>query len=139
LSDRIVQRSLLNLMFCEEPSLKAELGEIPGVLRTPTSFAGVPGKGVPEAIDMAANATAAVRRLGRATRLQLRQYDRHMHRLLPRLLLRPRPRRCVTRLLLRKGPPHSSRNAGDHKDKVVGGCWVRGQLILERPESHTKQ
>lgn len=56
LGDRVVQRSILNIMFCEEPTLKAELGVIPDVLHTPTSFAGVLGKGVPEAIEMAANA-----------------------------------------------------------------------------------
>ena len=56
LCDRIVQRSILNVMYSKDQSVQLELGEIPGILRTLTSFAGAPGRGVPDAIQMAETA-----------------------------------------------------------------------------------
>jgi hypothetical protein len=43
-------------MYSKDQSVQLELGEIPGILRTLTSFAGAPGRGVPDAIQMAATA-----------------------------------------------------------------------------------
>jgi RNA-directed DNA polymerase len=51
IKDRIVQRSILNLIQSKKPRILQSLGEIPDLLRIPTSFAGNPGRGVPEAID----------------------------------------------------------------------------------------
>jgi RNA-directed DNA polymerase len=51
--DRIVQRTLLNVMYTRDPALKAQLGEVPDLFARPTSFAGSPGRGVPEAIALA--------------------------------------------------------------------------------------
>ncbi|HWB11979.1 MAG TPA: reverse transcriptase domain-containing protein [Pirellulales bacterium] len=53
LNDRIVQRSLLNTIRSQKAELQARLGEIPRLLQTSTSFAGIPGRGVPEAIRLA--------------------------------------------------------------------------------------
>jgi RNA-directed DNA polymerase len=55
-SDRIVQRSILNVLSTCDPSLRAHLGEIPAIIDTPTSFAGTPGRGVPEAIALSVKA-----------------------------------------------------------------------------------
>ncbi|MGO9462840.1 MAG: reverse transcriptase domain-containing protein [Isosphaeraceae bacterium] len=49
-SDRIVQRSILSVIYTQDRDLQKLLGEIPATLDTPTSFAGAPGRGVPEAI-----------------------------------------------------------------------------------------
>jgi RNA-directed DNA polymerase len=51
-SDRIVQRSILNVLSTRDPSLQAHLGEIPAILDTPTSFAGNAGRGVPDAVAL---------------------------------------------------------------------------------------
>lgn len=56
LRDRVVQRSMLNVIFSADEAVQQHLGEIPSLIRTPTSFAGVPGRGVPEAIEMAMDA-----------------------------------------------------------------------------------
>jgi len=48
--DRIVQRAILNVLHTSDAKLKQRLGTIPAVLNSPVSFAGVPGRGVPEAI-----------------------------------------------------------------------------------------
>jgi hypothetical protein len=48
--DRIVQRAILNVLYTTEAGIKRHLGSIPAVINRPTSFAGVPGRGVPQAI-----------------------------------------------------------------------------------------
>jgi hypothetical protein len=48
--DRIVQRAILNVLYSGDPRLQKHLGSIPAVLNRPRSFAGMPGRGVPEAI-----------------------------------------------------------------------------------------
>ena len=48
--DRIVQRAILNVLYTSDAGLKKHLGSIPTVLNQPRSFAGIPGRGVPEAI-----------------------------------------------------------------------------------------
>jgi len=48
--DRIVQRAILNVLYTSNAVLKGHLGNIPAVLNRPRSFAGVPGRGAPEAI-----------------------------------------------------------------------------------------
>src|SRR5262245_22064488 len=48
--DRIIQRAILNVLHTTDTKLKRHLGDIPSVHDRPTSFAGIPGKGVPEAI-----------------------------------------------------------------------------------------
>lgn len=53
LCDRIVQRAILNVMYSTDQGVQSELGELPEILRTLTSFAGAPGRGVPDAIRMA--------------------------------------------------------------------------------------
>lgn len=53
INDRIVQRALLNAMHSPAVKTQALLGAIPQFLRRATSFAGTPGRGVPEAIDLA--------------------------------------------------------------------------------------
>jgi RNA-directed DNA polymerase len=51
--DRIVQRSILNVISTRDRALQNHLGDLPRILNTPTSFAGSPGRGVPEAIALA--------------------------------------------------------------------------------------
>jgi RNA-directed DNA polymerase len=48
--DRIVQRAILNVLHTSDARLQKRLGNIPTILHSPRSFAGVPGRGVPEAI-----------------------------------------------------------------------------------------
>lgn len=48
--DRIVQRAILQVLYSTEPARSSLLGAIPAVLRHPASFAGTPGRGVPEAV-----------------------------------------------------------------------------------------
>jgi len=55
-SDRIVQRSILDVVSTRDPRLREHLGAIPSILDTPTSFAGNLGRGVPEAIALAVQA-----------------------------------------------------------------------------------
>jgi hypothetical protein len=55
-SDRIVQRSILNVLSTRDPSLRDRLGSIPAMIGTPTSFAGTPGRGVPEAVALSVSA-----------------------------------------------------------------------------------
>ena len=50
ISDRIVQRSILNVIYTRDSALIKHLGEIPRLLDTSTTFAGTPGRGVPEAV-----------------------------------------------------------------------------------------
>ncbi|MCY2963720.1 MAG: reverse transcriptase domain-containing protein [Planctomycetota bacterium] len=50
--DRIVQRAILCVLHSSEERLRRELGRIPEILDCPTSFAGNPKRGVPEAIGM---------------------------------------------------------------------------------------
>ncbi|HEY2838785.1 MAG TPA: reverse transcriptase domain-containing protein [Pirellulales bacterium] len=50
--DRIVQRCILNALYSSDPELKACLGGLPSLLQVPTSFAGTPGRGVPEAVAL---------------------------------------------------------------------------------------
>ncbi len=57
-SDRIVQRSILNVIYTKDGALKKLLGEIPATLAVRTSFAGAPGRGVPEAIAFIMQAIA---------------------------------------------------------------------------------
>jgi hypothetical protein len=52
IENRIVQRALLNILQSDHPRLAAYLGEIPTILRTPTSVGGVPERGVPEAMTL---------------------------------------------------------------------------------------
>ncbi len=52
-ADRIVQRSILNILYSRSPALREQLGQIPSLLDVPTSFAGTPGRGVPEAVSTA--------------------------------------------------------------------------------------
>jgi RNA-directed DNA polymerase len=59
IKDRIVQRSILNIIDSKKPKLIQSLGEIPSLLKVPTSFAGTPGRGVPEAIASVVNAMHA--------------------------------------------------------------------------------
>jgi hypothetical protein len=58
-SDRIVQRSILEVIFTRDPALRNLLGDIPKVLDCPTSFAGTPGRGVPEAVALAVKSIRA--------------------------------------------------------------------------------
>jgi hypothetical protein len=51
--DRIVQRSILNVLYTRNPTLRKHLGEVPALLDVSTSFAGTPGRGVPEAVATA--------------------------------------------------------------------------------------
>ena len=53
LEDRIVQRAILNLLQSPKRTIQEQLGELPRWLDYPMNFAGVPGRGVPEAITMA--------------------------------------------------------------------------------------
>lgn len=48
--DRIVQRVLLDALQSTAPPVREQLGSLPAILDVPTSFAGHPGRGVPEAI-----------------------------------------------------------------------------------------
>lgn len=48
--DRIVQRAILNVLYTSDARLKRKLGQIPAALNHPNSFAGTPGKGLPQAI-----------------------------------------------------------------------------------------
>lgn len=48
--DRVVQRAILNVLYTTDANLKRRLGSIPVVLNQPSSFAGTPGRGVPEAV-----------------------------------------------------------------------------------------
>jgi hypothetical protein len=57
--DRIVQRAILDVLTGPDPALRARLGRIPAILDVPTSFAGIPGRGVPEAVGLAARAIRA--------------------------------------------------------------------------------
>ncbi len=50
--DRIVQRAILCVLHSSEERLRREQGRLPEVLNCPTSFAGNPKRGVPEAIGM---------------------------------------------------------------------------------------
>ena len=50
--DRIVQRSILNVISTRDRALQKLLGDIPRALAIPTSFAGAPGRGVPEAVAL---------------------------------------------------------------------------------------
>lgn len=50
--DRIVQRAILNIFFSTDSSIQMSLGNIPRILNAPTSFAGLPDRGVPEAIGL---------------------------------------------------------------------------------------
>jgi len=59
LRDQIVQRAMLDVIQSREPGLAAHLGKIPALLRTSTSYAGVPGRGVPEAMAAVAQAIRA--------------------------------------------------------------------------------
>jgi len=52
-ADRIVQRSILNILHTRSPAIRKHLGQIPALLDVPTSFAGIPGRGVPDAIATA--------------------------------------------------------------------------------------
>ena len=52
LTDRLVQRSVLNVLQATDPVQRAALGDIPHTLGAPSSFAGVPGRGVPEALAL---------------------------------------------------------------------------------------
>lgn len=62
-SDRIVQRAILNLFYSTEPEVTRLLGDLPQRIRMPHSFAGVPGRGVPEAV---LSAQAVIRRGAKA-------------------------------------------------------------------------
>lgn len=48
--DRIVQRAILDVLYTTNDKLKKHLGTLPVVLNQPRSFAGTPGKGLPQAI-----------------------------------------------------------------------------------------
>ena len=54
--DRIVQRAVLNVFFSSEIPITNALGVVAEIVRTGTSFAGVPDRGVPGAIDLAREA-----------------------------------------------------------------------------------
>ncbi|RPI85344.1 MAG: hypothetical protein EHM42_06780 [Planctomycetaceae bacterium] len=59
LRDRIVQRAILNILQTSDEGLRGTLGEIPAVLGCATSFAGNPGRGVPEAVALVTARIAA--------------------------------------------------------------------------------
>lgn len=51
LSNRIVQRSVLDVCQSSDALVRAALGNLPRVIDCPTSVGGLPGRGVPEAIE----------------------------------------------------------------------------------------
>ncbi len=51
LVNRIVQRAILNVCQEQSPSVRRALGGLPDVIDSPTSVGGLPGRGVPEAVD----------------------------------------------------------------------------------------
>ena len=53
--DRIVQRAILDVLYTADDKLKKHLGPLPTVLNQPRSFAGIPGKGLPQAIACIVN------------------------------------------------------------------------------------
>tara|TARA_R110000803_G_scaffold7429_4_gene23919 strand:- start:2061 stop:3302 length:1242 start_codon:yes stop_codon:yes gene_type:complete len=57
-SNRIVQRAILETLQTRKPRLKGCLGEVPAYSNTPTSVGGLPGKGAPDAVSQI---TAAIR------------------------------------------------------------------------------
>mgnify|MGYP001000199134 CR=1 FL=1 len=48
--DRIVQRAMLDVFYTADSALQRQLGQLPAVLNHPRSFAGTPGRGLPQAI-----------------------------------------------------------------------------------------
>jgi RNA-directed DNA polymerase len=54
--NRIVQRALLDTCQSEDRRIRRHLGALPAVIDCPTSVGGLPGRGVPEAIDLIATA-----------------------------------------------------------------------------------
>jgi hypothetical protein len=61
--DRIVQRAILNVLYTTDASLKRRLGNISAVLNQPQSFAGTPGRGVPEAVAASSRSSKRARAL----------------------------------------------------------------------------
>tara|TARA_R110002073_G_scaffold205620_3_gene365412 strand:- start:378 stop:1673 length:1296 start_codon:yes stop_codon:yes gene_type:complete len=59
LENRIVQRAILDVLQCPPERLKAQLAPVSRVLETPTSVGGLPGKGVPEAVNLITGAIQA--------------------------------------------------------------------------------
>lgn len=52
IKDRVIQRSILNIIHSSDPEIQRYLGDVPEVLRTPTTFAAAPGRGVPDAVAL---------------------------------------------------------------------------------------
>lgn len=50
--DRIVQRAILDTFYTRDDAIRKSLGAIPDVLNNSASFAGTPGRGVPEAVAL---------------------------------------------------------------------------------------
>lgn len=59
LENRIVQRAILEVLQCPPERLRKQLDPIKRVLDTHTSVGGLPGKGVPEAVNLIAGAIGA--------------------------------------------------------------------------------
>ena len=58
-TNRIVQRAILETLQSEAPSIRRRLGNIPEVLRTRTSVGGIPGKGASDAAQLISSAISA--------------------------------------------------------------------------------
>lgn len=48
--NRIVQRAILDTLQSDKPTVQKRLGQIPGILATPTAVGGIPGRGAPDAV-----------------------------------------------------------------------------------------
>ena len=58
-TNRIVQRAILETLQSEAPSIRRRLGNIPEALRTRTSVGGIPGKGASDAVQLISTAVSA--------------------------------------------------------------------------------
>ena len=59
ITNRIVQRAILETLQSEAPSIRRRLGNIPEALRTRTSVGGIPGKGASDAVQLISTAISA--------------------------------------------------------------------------------
>ncbi|MDE0409028.1 MAG: reverse transcriptase domain-containing protein [Alphaproteobacteria bacterium] len=58
ITNRIVQRAILDTLQSAKPSVKGRLGSIPNILDTPTSVGGIPEKGSSDAVHLIRNSIA---------------------------------------------------------------------------------
>ena len=58
-TNRIVQRAILEILQDQSPSVTRRLGDIPDALRTRTSVGGIPGKGASDAVQLISAAISA--------------------------------------------------------------------------------